>query len=111
MDCTSLRLVMLQVPMQFELEMLLPSTRCSDLILAGDSSLAHVYYEGEPMSVEKDKWSWNMYTEEKIEVAGQKKQERNALFEAGKYARASQRECIAPIAHSEPLPHYLDKVW
>ena len=53
---------------------------------------------------------WNMCTEEKIEVAGMKK-EQNALFEAGKYARASQREFNAPIAHSHPLPHCWDKEW
>ena len=51
-----------------------------------------------------------MYTEEKIEVVDMKKQH-NALFEAGKYAKASQREFNAPIAHSQPLPHYLNKEW
>ena len=51
-----------------------------------------------------------MYTEEKIEVVDMKKQH-NALFEAGKYAKASQREFNAPIAHSQPLPHCLDKEW
>lgn len=32
-----------------------------------------------------------MSTEEKIEAAGRKKEEGNALFKAGKYARASKR--------------------
>lgn len=32
-----------------------------------------------------------MNTEEKIEAAGKKKEEGNALFKAGKYARASKR--------------------
>lgn len=32
-----------------------------------------------------------MNTPEKIEAAGKKKEEGNALFKAGKYARASQR--------------------
>lgn len=32
-----------------------------------------------------------MNTEEKIEAAGQKKEEGNALFKAGKYVRASKR--------------------
>lgn len=32
-----------------------------------------------------------MNTQEKIEAAGKKKEEGNALFKAGKYARASKR--------------------
>lgn len=32
-----------------------------------------------------------MNTEEKIEAAGKKKEEGNALFRAGKYVRASKR--------------------
>lgn len=39
----------------------------------------------------QDKESWDMNTEEKIEAAGKKKEEGNALFKAGKYARASKR--------------------
>ncbi|KAL6271125.1 hypothetical protein ACE6H2_028036 [Prunus campanulata] len=50
-----------------------------------------VYYEVELVSFEKDKESWDMNTEEKIEGAGKKKEEGNALFKAGKYARASKR--------------------
>lgn len=50
-----------------------------------------VYYEVELVSFEKDKESWDMNTEEKIEAAGKKKEEGNALFKAGKYARASKR--------------------
>ncbi|OIW01302.1 hypothetical protein TanjilG_10463 [Lupinus angustifolius] len=50
-----------------------------------------VYYEVEVVSFEKEKESWDMNTEEKIEAAGKKKEEGNALFKAGKYARASKR--------------------
>ncbi|XP_009372201.2 peptidyl-prolyl cis-trans isomerase FKBP62 [Pyrus x bretschneideri] len=50
-----------------------------------------VNYEVELVSFEKDKESWDMNTEEKIEAAGKKKEEGNALFKAGKYARASKR--------------------
>ncbi|KAM1265581.1 hypothetical protein ACFX2J_035250 [Malus domestica] len=50
-----------------------------------------VNYEVELASFEKDKESWDMNTEEKIEAAGKKKEEGNALFKAGKYARASKR--------------------
>uniref|UniRef100_A0A5B7AJZ2 peptidylprolyl isomerase n=1 Tax=Davidia involucrata TaxID=16924 RepID=A0A5B7AJZ2_DAVIN len=50
-----------------------------------------VFYEVELDSFVKDKESWDMNTEEKIEAAGKKKEEGNALFKAGKYARASKR--------------------
>ncbi|TQE12382.1 hypothetical protein C1H46_002035 [Malus baccata] len=50
-----------------------------------------VNYEVELASFEKDKESWDMNTEEKIEAAGKKKEEGNALFKAGKHARASKR--------------------
>ncbi|XP_061366694.1 peptidyl-prolyl cis-trans isomerase FKBP62-like [Gastrolobium bilobum] len=50
-----------------------------------------VYYEVELVSFEKEKESWDMNTQEKIEGAGKKKEEGNALFKAGKYARASKR--------------------
>ncbi|QCE04955.1 F-binding protein 4/5 [Vigna unguiculata] len=50
-----------------------------------------LYYEVELVSFEKDKESWDMNTPEKIEAAGKKKEEGNALFKAGKYARASKR--------------------
>lgn len=39
----------------------------------------------------QEKESWDMNTEEKIEAAGKKKEEGNALFKAGKYLRASKR--------------------
>lgn len=39
----------------------------------------------------QEKESWDMNTAEKIEAAGKKKEEGNALFKAGKYARASKR--------------------
>ncbi|KAG4940775.1 hypothetical protein JHK87_044646 [Glycine soja] len=50
-----------------------------------------LYYEIELVSFEKEKESWDMDTPEKIEAAGKKKEEGNALFKAGKYARASKR--------------------
>ncbi|KAJ8428476.1 hypothetical protein Cgig2_029929 [Carnegiea gigantea] len=50
-----------------------------------------VYYEVELVSFEKEKESWDMNTQEKIEAAAKKKEEGNALFKAGKYARASKR--------------------
>lgn len=50
-----------------------------------------VHYEVELLSFEKEKESWDMNTEEKIEAAGKKKEQGNALFKAGKYARASKR--------------------
>ncbi|XLS85408.1 hypothetical protein HN51_035574, partial [Arachis hypogaea] len=40
---------------------------------------------------QKDKESWDIETPEKIEAAGKKKEEGNALFRAGKYAKASKR--------------------
>ncbi|KAM6542658.1 hypothetical protein CsatB_007105 [Cannabis sativa] len=50
-----------------------------------------VYYEIELVSFVKGKESWDMNTQEKIEAAGKKKEEGNALFKAGKYERASKR--------------------
>nr|POE91607.1 peptidyl-prolyl cis-trans isomerase fkbp62 [Quercus suber] len=50
-----------------------------------------VYYEVELLSFEKEKESWDMSTQEKIEAAGKKKEEGNALFKVGKYERASKR--------------------
>ncbi|CAI8608195.1 unnamed protein product [Vicia faba] len=50
-----------------------------------------LHYEVELVSFVKDKESWDMNTEEKIQAAGKKKEEGNALFKAGKYARASKR--------------------
>lgn len=50
-----------------------------------------VSYEIELVSFVKDKESWDMNTEEKIEAAGKKKEEGNAFFKAGKYAKASKR--------------------
>lgn len=50
-----------------------------------------VYYEVEMISFVKEKESWDMNTQEKIEAAGKKKEEGNALFKAGKYKRASKR--------------------
>ncbi|KAG6680622.1 hypothetical protein I3842_13G051900 [Carya illinoinensis] len=50
-----------------------------------------VYYEVELVSVDKEKESWDMNTQEKIEAAGKKKEEGNVLFKAGKFAKASKR--------------------
>ncbi|KAL5542794.1 hypothetical protein UlMin_010504 [Ulmus minor] len=50
-----------------------------------------VYYEVEMVSFVKEKESWDMNTQEKIEAAGKKKEEGNVLFKAGKYERASKR--------------------
>ncbi|MED6186535.1 70 kDa peptidyl-prolyl isomerase [Stylosanthes scabra] len=50
-----------------------------------------VYYEVELVSFVKEKESWDLNTLEKIEAAGKKKEEGNALFKAGKYERASKR--------------------
>ncbi|GER31411.1 peptidyl-prolyl cis-trans isomerase FKBP62 [Striga asiatica] len=50
-----------------------------------------LYYEVELVSFVKEKESWDMNTEEKIEAAGKKKEEGNALFKAGKYVKASKR--------------------
>ncbi|XP_057781005.1 peptidyl-prolyl cis-trans isomerase FKBP62-like isoform X2 [Salvia miltiorrhiza] len=50
-----------------------------------------VLYEAELVSFDKEKESWDMNNEEKIEAAGKKKEEGNALFKAGKHARASKR--------------------
>ncbi|CAL5214060.1 unnamed protein product [Lathyrus oleraceus] len=50
-----------------------------------------VYYAVELVSFVKEKESWDMNTQEKIEAAGKKKEEGNALFKAGKYERASKR--------------------
>lgn len=50
-----------------------------------------VCYEVEMVSFVKEKESWDMNTQEKIEAAGKKKEEGNVLFKACKYARASKR--------------------
>ncbi|KAK7247031.1 hypothetical protein RIF29_41907 [Crotalaria pallida] len=50
-----------------------------------------VYYEVELLSFVKEKESWDLNSQEKIEAAGKKKEEGNALFKAGKYERASKR--------------------
>lgn len=39
----------------------------------------------------QEKESWDLNTQEKIEAAGKKREEGNALFKAGKYERASKR--------------------
>ncbi|KAK2360457.1 peptidyl-prolyl cis-trans isomerase FKBP62 [Trifolium repens] len=59
--------------------------------LAVIPSNSTVYYEVELVAFDKEKESWDMSTEEKIEAAAKKKEEGNVLFKAGKYARASKR--------------------
>ncbi|CAM6018916.1 unnamed protein product [Sphagnum balticum] len=48
-------------------------------------------YEIEMVDFIKEKESWDMDTPTKIEAAGKKKEEGNALFKVGKYARASKK--------------------
>lgn len=50
-----------------------------------------VLYEVELVSFVKDKESWDMNNAEKIEAAAKNKEEGNALFKVGKYAKASKR--------------------
>ncbi|XP_048139351.1 peptidyl-prolyl cis-trans isomerase FKBP62-like isoform X2 [Rhodamnia argentea] len=50
-----------------------------------------LYYEVELLSFVKEKESWEMNNQEKIEAAARKKEEGNASFKAGKYERASRR--------------------
>ncbi|XP_074563244.1 70 kDa peptidyl-prolyl isomerase-like [Curcuma longa] len=51
-----------------------------------------VYFEVEMVSFVKDKESWDLTNnQEKIDAAAKKKEEGNALFKSGKYARASKR--------------------
>ncbi|RWR74635.1 peptidyl-prolyl isomerase-like protein [Cinnamomum micranthum f. kanehirae] len=50
-----------------------------------------VFYEVELVSFVKEKESWDMNNADKIDAAGKKKEEGNALFKVGKYARASKR--------------------
>ncbi|PON33449.1 Peptidyl-prolyl cis-trans isomerase, FKBP-type [Parasponia andersonii] len=60
-----------------------------DLVVVPANST--IYYEVELLSFVKEKESWDMNTQEKIEAARKKKEEGNALFKAGKYERASRR--------------------
>ncbi|GLT49524.1 hypothetical protein SLA2020_230760 [Shorea laevis] len=50
-----------------------------------------VYYEVEMVSFVKEKESWELNSQEKIEAAGKKKEAGNVLFKTGKYKRASKR--------------------
>ncbi|KAG6411896.1 hypothetical protein SASPL_124549 [Salvia splendens] len=50
-----------------------------------------VLYEVELVSFDKERESWDMNNEEKIEAASKKKEEGNTWFKAGKHARASKR--------------------
>ncbi|KAG0502738.1 hypothetical protein HPP92_002810 [Vanilla planifolia] len=50
-----------------------------------------VVYEVELVSFVKDKESWDLNNVEKLEAAALKKEEGNALFKQGKFARASKR--------------------
>lgn len=57
-------------------------------VVPADSTL---YYEIEMLTFVKEKESWDMNAQEKIEAAGKKKEEGNIWFKEGKYARASKR--------------------
>lgn len=57
-------------------------------VVPGNST---VFYEVEMVSFIKDKESWEMNTQEKIEAAKSKKEQGNVLFKRGKYERASKR--------------------
>lgn len=48
-------------------------------------------YEVELVEFEKEKESWDMDTPEKIEAAGKKKEDGNALYKVGKYMRAAKK--------------------
>lgn len=48
-------------------------------------------YEVELVEFEKEKETWDMDNTEKIEAAGKKKEDGNALYKDGKYARASKK--------------------
>ncbi|KAJ8484099.1 hypothetical protein OPV22_016584 [Ensete ventricosum] len=60
-----------------------------DLAVVPPNSTVH--YEIELVSFVKEKESWDLNTAEKIEAAGKKKEEGNALFKLGKHAKASER--------------------
>ncbi|KAE8022907.1 hypothetical protein FH972_008668 [Carpinus fangiana] len=66
-----------------------PSETQQELAIVPANSTVH--YEVELLSFVKEKESWEMSTQEKIEAAGEKKEEGNALFKAGRYERASKR--------------------
>ncbi|XP_023748652.1 70 kDa peptidyl-prolyl isomerase [Lactuca sativa] len=52
---------------------------------------SNVYYDIELISFEKEKDTWELSTQEKIETSGRKKEEGNTLFKRQKYERASKR--------------------
>ncbi|KVI08082.1 hypothetical protein Ccrd_013551, partial [Cynara cardunculus var. scolymus] len=52
---------------------------------------ATVNYEIGLVSFIKEKESWDMNTQEKIEAAGKKKEEGNTFFKAGKYLKIAKR--------------------
>ncbi|CAJ1921462.1 unnamed protein product [Sphenostylis stenocarpa] len=66
-----------------------PSESQQELAVIPPNSI--VYFEVELVSFEKEKESWDLNNEEKLEAAAKKKEEGNVLFKAGKYARASKR--------------------
>ncbi|XP_062149948.1 peptidyl-prolyl cis-trans isomerase FKBP62-like [Alnus glutinosa] len=66
-----------------------PSETQQELAIVPANSIVH--YEVELLSFVKEKESWDMNTQEKIEAAGKKKEEGNALFKTGRYERASKR--------------------
>ncbi|CAN1130961.1 Peptidyl-prolyl cis-trans isomerase FKBP65 [Linum perenne] len=66
-----------------------PSESQQEMAVVPPNSTVH--YEIELVSFVKEKESWDMNTQEKIEAAGKKKEEGNIQFKAGKYIKASKR--------------------
>ncbi|CAN1269315.1 Peptidyl-prolyl cis-trans isomerase FKBP65 [Linum perenne] len=66
-----------------------PSESQQEMAVVPPNSTVH--YEIELVSFVKEKESWDMNTQEKIEAAGKKKEEGNVQFKAGKYIKASKR--------------------
>ncbi|XP_057720136.1 peptidyl-prolyl cis-trans isomerase FKBP65-like [Arachis stenosperma] len=66
---------------------------------------SNVYYEVELVSFVKE--SWDLNTPEKIEAAGKKKEEGNALFKVGKYERASKRYEKSAVQLQDKAQHVL----
>ncbi|KAG0608755.1 hypothetical protein M758_8G129900 [Ceratodon purpureus] len=59
--------------------------------LASVPANSKLIYEIELVEFVKDKESWELETPEKLENAGKRKEDGNALFKAGNYARAAKR--------------------
>ncbi|EFJ19541.1 hypothetical protein SELMODRAFT_110584 [Selaginella moellendorffii] len=84
-------------------------TRGSLSLIPANSTLT---YELELDSFVKEKDPWDMDTGEKLKAAGQKKEDGNALFKAGKYQRASSKyeKAIKYIQHDNSFSEEEKKV-